>query len=222
MRPPIRRPHRPRRHAERGGITILTVLALLALVTVFAFSLGKGAIRELVNSGTVWQSAKASEAADAGLEWYLMWANTGNASLATAYRRNDLLAAITQLNLPGDWQTNPYHADATTATWDRSATLTSAEGDTNTDLVFDTTGAGYLQSKTQVKQSFDLFFRYLGSPTVRNPSSGSDNAAGQGGATGRSPILYQVLSTGKASVPNGTGGYMRYQSTREMYLVAMP
>jgi Tfp pilus assembly protein PilX len=212
------------RHSEQGGVTILTTLGLLVLLTVMVFSLGKSSLRELAVTGTVWQGAKASEAAEAGLDWFILWANSDNASAATAYRRNDVVSSIQSVNAGvGTWVNGTF----TASTWDRSARLTSTPTDTNTDMVFANSGAGFSQSAAttgnQVVQSFDVFFRYLGSPVTTTMSSGAGSPASIGsGQTGRNMILYQVQSTGKASIPAGGSNFIRYQTTREMYLTAAP
>jgi Tfp pilus assembly protein PilX len=216
--------------SSRGGITILAVLALLVLATVTCFALGRASIRELAVTGTVWQGAKASEAAEAGLDWFILWANPDNSSLATNYRRNDLLSAFQQLNQSGTWQTNTYHTDPDTITWDRSAQITSTEkeGDASpSDMVFANSGTGFSQSSAttgnRVVQSFDVSFRYLGAPMNSGISSGVGNPAGPGSnQTGRSLILYQVDSTGKASIPTSGEDYVRYLANREAYIVAVP
>ncbi|HJW72677.1 MAG TPA: hypothetical protein VJ486_07440 [Geothrix sp.] len=220
-----------RRRSEQGGITILTTLGLLVLLTVMVLSLSRSSIRELAVTGTVWQAAKASEAAEAGLDWYILWASSENHAVAAGYRRDDLVSALQQLNGGGaSWQNNTYH-DPTglPGTWDRSATVTSNPYDTNSDMVFANSGTGFGQSSATtgntVVQSFDVFFRFLGSPVTPTMSSGAGNVvgAGSGGTgTGRALVLYQVVATGKASVPLGGNNYMNYKATREMYLTAAP
>jgi Tfp pilus assembly protein PilX len=208
------------RRSEQGGITILTTLGLLVLLTVMVFSLGKSSLRELTTTGTVWQSAKASEASEAGLDWFILWANPDNTGVATGYRRNDLVAGIQAVNAGvGTWVNGTESA----STWDRSATLTSTPSDTSTDMVFANSGTDFTQAGTQVKQSFDLFFRYLGTPVVTTMSSGAGSPAGAGsGTTGRALILYQLQSRGKASIPTGSSSYMTYQALREMYITVTP
>ncbi|BDU68900.1 hypothetical protein GETHOR_10010 [Geothrix oryzae] len=213
----------PSRHAEQGGITILTTLGLLVLLTVLVFSLGKSSLRELTVTGTVWQAAKASEAAEAGLDWFILWTNPTNAGSATTAGRETLVTAFNALNAGTTWSDptiNPYLLNSAKP-WDRAASLTSTPSTTGSDMVFANTGTGYLQSGSEVKQSFDLMFRFLGTPLVNTVSSGGGNPAGQGSGTGRQSVLFQLQSTGKASIPTG-GTYMNYRATREMYLTLIP
>lgn len=210
---------------ERGGIAILTVLMLLVLATVVAFAMGRVSIRELTVSGTSWQGAKASEASEAGLDWFILWSNPDNRDLATERRRQDLVDAIDRLNAQATWSDsaiNPYLLDST-RTWDRAFRLASLETDLNSDMVFRNYGTDFRQSSettgNRVLQSFDLTLRYLGTPLINTISSGTGNTTGPGsGKSGRELILYQLQSTGKASVPTGGTDYMRFLATREMYL----
>lgn len=211
------------RRSEQGGITILTTLGLLVLLTVMVFSLGKNSLRELTVTGTVWQAAKASEAAEAGLDWFILWADTTNRTTAAGYGRDTLSKSIDNLNAGTTWSditTNPDLLDKDKP-WDRANKLTSSPTATGTDMVFTNSGAGYLQSGSVV-QSFDLMFRYLGVPILNTVSSGVGNPAGQGPGVGRQAVLYQLQSTGKASVPLEGTTFMNYRATRELYLTLVP
>ena len=215
-------PALPSRHSEQGGITILTTLGLLVLLTVLAFSLGKNSLRELTNTGTVWQAAKASEASEAGLDWFILWSNRANTGSATSASRETLVAAFNALNTGTTWSNstiNPYLLSSANP-WDRAASLTSTPATTGSDMVFANSGTGNLQSGAVV-QSFDLMFRYLGNPLVNTISSGLGSPAGPGTGTGRQAVIYQLQSTGKASIPTG-GSFMNYRATREMYLTLVP
>lgn len=215
-------PHRT--HPECGGVTILTVLGLLVLATVLGFGLARGTIRELAITGTIWQSAKASEASEAGLDWFLLWSNKENRTSATGAKRDVLVTALQNLNTDGAWQENPYIYDSSISTpadrWDRAAKVVSTETETN-DMVFANTGTDFKQ-KTTIRQSFDIMFRYLGDPGVPSMSSGTGSPAGTATPrTGRDFNLYQVRSTGKASIDTGNG-FMRYLANREMFVTAAP
>lgn len=222
----VNHPSRPR---ERGGIAILTVLMLLVLATVVAFAMGRVTIRELTVSGTSWQGAKASEAAEAGLDWFILWSNPDNQALATERHRQNLVEAISDLNAPSTWGDpliNTYLLDSG-KTWDRAVRVASSETDTDTDMVFQNYGTGFQQSSATtgnaVVQSFDLTFRYLGTPLISTVSSGTGSTTGVGsGKTGRQLNLYQLQSTGKASVPMGGTDYMRFLATREMFVTMVP
>lgn len=217
------------RRTQQGGVTILTVLGLLVLLTVLSFSLGKNSLRELTTTGTVWQAAKASEAAEAGLDWFLLWVNKDNWASATAssQERNQLVAAFQELNATGSWQTSGYLMNAANP-WDRAVILRSTEQSTDSDMVFSNTGTDFLQASTGnvTLQSFDVMFRYLGDAggaSISGSTGGSGNTAGQTtGRTGRNMNLYQVASRGKASVPTGSSAYIRYTTWREMYISLAP
>lgn len=71
--------HRPaRRTSEQGGITILVVLSLLVLMTSAAISMSRNSLRELMIVGSSRQAANVRQAADAGLEFALLWINDKN------------------------------------------------------------------------------------------------------------------------------------------------
>ncbi len=215
------------RRSEQGGVTILTVLGLLVLLTVLSFNLGKNSLRELTSTGTVWQATKASEAAEAGLDWFLLWTNKDNWGTATSQGRNTLVTAFQELNTTGTWQT----ATGISVTYpnDRNVLLRSTELDASSDMVLSNADPTYYLQKATgnvTVQSFDIGFRYLGDPgvaVISGAAGGYGNTAGTTtGRTGRNANLYQVVSRGKASVPIGTGTFIRYTTIREMYMTATP
>jgi hypothetical protein len=216
------------RSREQGAITILTALALLVLFSALAFTLGRNSLREVANAGTEWQAAKASEAAEAGLDWFILWTDKDNLPSATSRDRDTLANAFTQMNLSGSWQAQSSLLLNPANTWDRAFAIRSTEQSANSDMVFANTGADFLQaaSGNATVQSFDLAFRYLGDPSVgviSGAAGGSGHTAGHTtGTTGRNPNLYQVQSTGKASVPIGLNNYIRYANQREMVIAIAP
>ncbi|WP_005033748.1 hypothetical protein [Holophaga foetida] len=226
MLTPLNRCQGPR-CTQTGGIAILTVFALLVLATVVSFGLSKNALRELAVTGTVWQAAKASEAAEAGTDWFMLWSNKDNWANATGQKRDVFVQALQQLNATNTWRDSTYlyqgfdTGAAGSGRWDRAVQVVSAETDTDSDMVFVNAGTGFKQSTT-VKQSFDLLFRYLGQPMEATVSSASGNPSGGTTAKkGTSLNLYQLQSTGKASVDTG-GSYVRYQARREVYATVAP
>lgn len=216
------------RHSEQGGITVLTVLGLLVVGTVLAFSMSKASLRELSISGTIWQGVRASEASEAGLDWFLLWANKENRGVALLAEdptndRYRMVQALGELNTLGYWQNSEYLLDKTKL-WDRAVQVESKEETEDSDMVFNNTGADFKQSTTgnQTIQSFDLIWRYLGESGVKTMSSGTGKPAGIGGPrSGRDNNLYQLVSIGKASVPLGSD-YMRYRAQREMFVTMVP
>lgn len=61
---------KPRNH-ETGGVTILVALALLGMLTVGAFGLSRGTLRELMVLGAQRQGGQAQESAESALGWSL-------------------------------------------------------------------------------------------------------------------------------------------------------
>ncbi|HWQ09119.1 MAG TPA: hypothetical protein VN436_08430 [Holophaga sp.] len=213
-----RMPLHPRRTSEQGGVTILTVLALLVLATVMAFALGRNSLREIVLSGTATQAEKATEASEAGLDWFVLWANKANWSIATDYKRNTFVNEFQTL-VSSSWEGRTYPLSAASKSTDRASRITSSETDTNTDMVFTNSGTDYVQSSAttgnQAIQSFDLLFRCLG-PNALTQTTSSVSAVGS------NLYLVQVQSTGKSSTPSATGGYTQFNAVREMMVNALP
>jgi hypothetical protein len=93
-------------------------------------------------------------------------------------------------------------------------------------MVFQNSGAGFRQSSATtgnaVVQSFDIVCRFLGTGMVDTISSDSGKPAGDTTPSkGTQFFVFQLQSTGKASVPIGAG-YMRYFANRELYLNTVP
>lgn len=223
--------HSPSRASERGGVTIIIALVLIVLMSLAAFSLSRNSIRELATSGSIIQGDKASAAADAGLDWFVVWSHPDNVALALvnpgAIGNNALAKAITDIKRP-DWYAALSHdnllaSSASNRTWDMAALVKSQETQMATnDMVFDNTAnATVLQSKNNtgnpVVQSFNLQVRFLGFQPVTLTGGGGNASGGTNpNANGSQDIAWQVISTGNAAVPIGGGNYIRYQQRREM------
>lgn len=72
------------RTSETGGITILVVLTLLALLTVAAMGMSRNSLREVMIVGASRQAANVRQAADAGLDFAVLWANPNNTPVGAA------------------------------------------------------------------------------------------------------------------------------------------
>ena len=236
--------HSSRRQAEQGGITIIVALVLIVLMSLAAFSMSRNSIRQLASSGSILQGGKATEASEAGLDWYIVWGGAENQKAALAggtgtgnYQLAQALYDMT--HYPGitagvpDWythlQSDGLLADSTsTRSWDMAAGIKSSESNaTTSDMVFDNTAGTVLQTKNNVGnpvvQSFDLTVRYLGTiqpALTTNQSGASGNTNASQNTVGE--LYYQVSSLGKAAVPIGSGSYLRYQQRREMITSAPP
>lgn len=221
-------PSRLRR--QRGGMTIVMALILLVVLSLAAFSLSRNAIRELTTSGHLIQGDKASQAADAGLDWFMVWSLPANTSLAysttSAVGNNMLAKALTDLTAL-DWHTRLANDGlllntSSSMDWDRAALVASQEGQTTSNqMVFDNTSStAVYQAKNSggspVVQRFDLQIRWLGKDdlALTGTASGSNGSG--------TNFLWQVISTGYAAVPMGGGNYLRYQQRRELILTAPP
>ncbi len=218
-----------RRSRERGGMTIMVALVLLVVMSLAAFSLSRNTIRELATTGHVIQGDKASEASDAGLDWFMVWSHPDNmiAAYATpgAVGNYELAKAMNGLK-----DTNWYVAlnnDGLLAdpsrTWDMAALIKSKETDmASNEMVFDNTDdTAVLQAKNtggnKIVQRFDLQVRFLGFQPIALTGGGG----GASGGTSQSSLstqdtLWQVISTGYAAIPIGGNDYIRYQQRREL------
>lgn len=219
------------RASERGGITIIIALVLIVLMSLAAFSLSRNSIREMASAGSIIQGDKASAAADAGLDWFVVWSHPDNVSLALtntgAIGNNALAKAITDIKSP-NWYTalsndNLLASTASNRAWDMAALVKSQETQmASNDMVFDNTAnATVLQSTNNtgnpVVQSFNLQIRFLGFQPVTLTGGGGNASGGTNpNANGSQDIAWQVVSTGNAAVPIGGGNYIRYQQRREM------
>lgn len=223
---------------QRGGMTIVMALILLAVMSLAAFSLSRNAIRELSTTGHVIQGGKASEAADAGLDWFIVWSLPPNMtlSIATPGATGSYNLARALSDIADNWPNfyAPLQADGLLAytsasrNWDPAALITSTESQTTSnDMAFDNTSASAVyQAKNSggspVVQRFDLLVRFLGQERVKETGLSSGGPIGLNTPTAGQNNLWQVMSTGYAAVPIGGGDYLRYQQRREMIITTPP
>ena len=74
----------PSFNRETGGITILTALMLLVLLTIAAVGMSRNSFREAVISGTARQGSMVRNLGDSGIEWSLFWIFNENSTAPTA------------------------------------------------------------------------------------------------------------------------------------------
>ena len=201
---------------ERGGITILVALILLGMMTLGAFAMAKNSLREIAVTGNTWQAAKAAEAADAGLDWFVVWTHPANSAAASTTQRTNLVAGLRAI----EDETDPPPAGKP---WDRSITLVSADADITDDLVFNTARADVSQSKSSgnaTTQAFDLTVRYLGEEPASLTTGTTVFDAGKGGKKPARDLKWQAQGEGRASINPGSGLNLRYKAVREMVTTA--
>ena len=219
------------RAAQQGGITIIVALVLIVVMSLAAFSLSRNSIREMATAGNVIQGTKASAAADAGLDWFVVWSHPDNVAQALgspgSVGNYKLAQAITDIKKP-DWYTalsndNLLASTASNRTWDMAALVSSQESQVaSNDMVFDnTSNTTVLQSKNNsgnpIIQRFDLQVRFLGFQPITLTGGGGNASGGTNpNAVASQDTTWQVISTGNAAVPLGGGNYMRFQQRREM------
>lgn len=187
--------------SQQGGLTIIMALVLVGVMGAAAFSLSRNAIRELSMAGTIVQGGKAGAAADAGLDWVIIWAQgsvsksafdgaspvTGELTLYT--KMNDILGSTT-----GHFPATLVGSADPAMTLDHGGTAPS-------------------------KQDFDIEIRYLGDlpatsvPGSENSSNSAASGNTQGGASSFPDHVWRMVSTGRAT-PNGTT--QTYTAQREL------
>lgn len=218
------------RYSEQGGMTILVALVLLVVMSLAAFSLSRNSIRELTTTGHVIQGGKASEASDAGLDWFIVWSHPDNMSAALANSGSignyQLAKAINDLKDP-NWYTALANdkllaSTAASRNWDMAALVTSNESQSSSnDMVFDNADkTSVLQANNSggnpVIQRFDLQVRFLGFVPIVLTGGGGQAAGGTNqNALSSQDTMWQVISTGYAAIPIGSD-YIRYQQRREL------
>lgn len=211
------------RPGERGGIPIILALILLSIMSAGALSMASSSIRELSITGSVSQGAKAAEAADAGLDWFIVWAHPFNAEpkLGGTGAAGLLSSALNGLKTT-DFQAYSYPSGVTFIgnESDRSVRITSSEADYATNgMVFDNTAALMSQNQAsgnRVIQKFDLVVRFLGFQPVALTGGGGQAAGGTNpNALSSQDLLWHISSTGVASVDTG-GGYIPFRQRRDM------
>lgn len=202
--------------SQRGGATIVIALMLLVVLSIAAFGVARGAIRDLSQVGTLTQGTKAEEAAEAGLDWFIIWSHPDNAAQATSNEGNKTLVnGISAVKAPGWTQTDTDHFEA----WDRAFRVVSTPDQTS-DMVFSRTGGLVKQTAAkgnQVTQKFDLTVRFLGF-VASSMTAGAGQASG--GTTPASlstqDLLWQVVSEGSANIPTSNTTYLQFRQRREV------
>jgi len=195
---------------QQGGLTIIMALVLVSVLGAAVFSLSRNVVRELSMGGTVIQGEKAAAAADAGLDWVIIWGQ--------GYISGGVYAA-----------SNP------TPTYGQSALvtgLTSAMGGSNTGLPITIHGAADATmtldngGAANTTQNFDIELRCLGggqfggwgnAPGGVGGSSSNNSAAGGkigGGGGGTGPVGWRILATGSATPKSSLA--QTYQAQREL------
>jgi len=191
------------RSQQRGGLTIVMALVLVGVMGAATFSLSRNAIRELSMAGTIIQGNKAAAAADAGLDWVIIWGQGG-------VKVSDFTAAspsASQNKLLSDMKT----------------TLSSTSGYPPTTILGKGVEAMSLNWGTATTdQNFDIEFRFLGAlPAGRQGGGSSDNSGASGGTKvggASGDYVWRVLSTGRAKPQDG----QTYQAQRELIATLPP
>lgn len=197
------------RDPQAGGIAIVVALILLGVMGAAAFSLSRNTIRELAISGTVIQGTKAESAADAGLDWFMLWAHPDNVT-ANAGSPTSLGHALLAYKMK-DTLLGNYNAPFTI-----SGNVANAEDTSSADDM--TFGIGGISQGTaygnKSLQAFDIRVTFLGDTSVNLTGGGGGASGGTTPQTqGYKELLWQVRSTGRVAIP-GTG--IQYQAVREV------
>jgi hypothetical protein len=107
------------RRRERGGLTILVAFMLLAIMSIAAIQVGSSGLRDLATSGNASTGRKASEAAEAGLDWTLTWMYLGatapTALQTTVASQVDQMGSLLGGSLNPSQHSDPLPSDGPTA-----------------------------------------------------------------------------------------------------------
>ena len=190
------------RNAQKGGLTIIMALVLVSVLGAATFSLSRNVIRDLSMSGITIQGEKAAAAADAGLDWVLIW---GQGHLDDAAYTN----------------AGPAGGQKTLVSGINSAMLGINTGDPITILGASDSTMTVNGTAAAATQNFDVELRFLGVGWGNAPIGGaggsSDNnpASGnkKGGVGTSTPVGWRALVTGNAT-PVSTS--LIYQARREL------
>lgn len=208
-------PSLKRQARQRGGATIVIALLLLVVLSVAAFGVARGAIRDLSQAGTLTQGTKAEEAAEAGLDWFIIWSHPDNAAQATSSEGNKALVnGISAVKAPGWTQTDTAHFEV----WDRAFRVVSTPDQTS-DMVFSRKDGLVKQTAAkgnQVTQKFDVTVRFLGFVASSMTAGGGQASGGTTpAALSTQDLLWQVVSEGSANIPTSSTTHLQFRQRRE-------
>lgn len=185
------------RAGEQGGIVILVCLMLVALLSVTAFTVSQNVMRETAITGNVLQAGRADTAANAGLDWMLVWLEKGVTEGTTGMP--PLAQSVFEKVEAFRSKPEMYH----------KAEKWNAQISAGGEMVL--TG-----KDGKILQAFDTRMEYLGASSQQDFRSGDITASGstvvnnQNRETGN----WEITSVGNALVHLGGDNYWKFQTTR--------
>ena len=182
---------------QSGGITILVAMFLLVLLTIFAVSMSRNSLREVIISGTVRQGTEVRNVADSGIEWSCYWLTPDSAGLTKATPDTAAIAFTNQIKILSSTMDLSGVAKNISAT----GVMTRSESD-------GATRAFNLSLIRMGKQQLDL--------TGGAPSTGA-GAMTQAMPPELMPDIWSIRSTGTLNVAS-----MTFQHIREAWVTAPP
>ncbi len=192
------------RSRQQGGLTIIMALVLVAVMGAATFSLSRNAIRELSMAGTIIQGNKAAAAADAGLDWVIIWGQ-GGVKLADFTAAAPAVRELYLLNSMKNTLASTIGYPAVTILAGNDAAMTLNQ-----------------EGAAKTRQDFDIEYRYLGTlPAGRTGGGTSDNSGASGGTKvggASGDYFWRFLATGRATPENA----QTYQSQRELVATLPP
>jgi hypothetical protein len=168
------------RSGEEGAATILVTLFMLVLLTIWAVSLSKNALREAIITGTTSQGSQVRNLTEAGIDWAVYW------------MMDDLTNS----------RTTPTSTSGAYALRSQKSSLVAAQQTgiitgpiSNADMTLSATGAN-------PSLTFQLYLTYMGNP--RLPFTQQDvRATSISAATAGTVQLWAVRSDGSLSYTGG-------------------
>lgn len=87
--------------SERGGIVIMACFMIIVFLSLTVFTLSRNVIRETAITGSVIQAGRSESAADAGIDWYLTWAqpNAKGAGQMAAKMKEDFAKQVSSMDV---------------------------------------------------------------------------------------------------------------------------
>jgi hypothetical protein len=182
----------PGRAGERGGITILVSLMLLVLLTIAAVGMSRNSFREILISASARQGSMARNVADSGIEFGILWMQSGTQLAAASGSSAAQLQSLADYLLQNQLYGAPYMLNRSPYTATNSATPPAD-----------------LQVPAGSGNGFNLALTSMGkmpmtnqSQTVGSSSTGYTPAAGNIALT--APDIWALRSDGVVSVAGVT------------------
>lgn len=179
---------RHNRGGERGGVTIIAALMLLALLTVAVIGLSRNSMRETMVLAAARQSSDIREVADTGVEWSIQWMDPKvwpEESQKPASVANPVVKQVMEL---------VQHPELAGRVYDIPSTTTAKM------LLPERTG-----EISGISRTFDMQLSYMGRVPITDTSQMDPRLF---------PLLWMIRSRGTVALPGG----LSFKHDRESWI----